>query len=287
MKYQFVDEHARQHRTRLMCKVLGLSRSSYYHWQLEGRDKRENRDRGLLNQIQTVYQLNQGRYGSPRITDELRDQGLHYGKNRIARVMKKYGLRAKTKRKFKLTTHSDHSLEVSNNLVDQNFFSGQPNRLWTSDITYIWTREGWLYLTVILDVFSRKLVGWRTSARLTTEMVRSALVMALNNRKPDQGLVFHSDRGSQYASREIRSLLEAYGIEQSMSGRGNCYDNAITESVFHTLKTELIFWERYQSRQEATSSIFEYIEVYYNRQRKHSAIGYKSPVAFEQQFNLS
>ena len=191
-------------------------------------------------------------------------------------------IRAKTKRKFKVTTIQNTKAKASENILNQNFRAISENRVWTSDITYLWTKEGWLYLSVIMDIYSRKIVGWSTGSSLSAELVARALLMALLHRNPESGIIFHSDRGSQYTSGPVRELLKSYKMTQSMSSTGNCYDNAITESFFHTLKTELIYWNRYQSREEAKKSIFEYIEIFYNRQRLHSAIGYISPVEFEE-----
>jgi len=228
-------------------------------------------------------------YGSPRITVDLRASGETCGHNRVARVMKINGIAAKTKRKFKVTTNSKHNhlrLRRTPNLVKQEFVAAKPNQLWTSDITYLPTIEGWLYLSVILDVFNRRIVGWAMSKRLKKELVITALKQALNHRTPARDMILHSDQGSQYASGDFQTLLNRNGIRPSMSGRGNCYDNAITETFFHTLKTvRLRRIKNYQTREEAKSSVFEYIEVFYNRQRRHSALGYKSPVDFENQLN--
>lgn len=201
--------------------------------------------------------------------------------------MRLHHIRAKTKRHFKVTTNSEHRLPIASDLVRQNFEVSAPNRVWTSDITYVWTREGWVYLAVILDLYARSIVGWELSSRLTADLVTSALQRALDWRTPESGLILHSDRGSQYASQEVQILVERYSIQQSMSGKGNCYDNAVTESFFHTLKTELTYFERYESRQEARSSIFEYIEVFYNRRRLHSTNGYLSPFDYEKRYSVT
>jgi len=245
-----------------------------------------NRDRSnqmLLEQIKKAFDGSKKTYGSPRVTVELRDNGLTCGHNRVARVMRSNGIAAKTKRKFKITTVSRHNQPVAQDLVNRRFEADKPNRLWSSDITYIWTKEGWLYLSVILDVCGRRIVGWSVSRRLTKELVIEAFRRAAMQRTPAPGMIFHSDQGSQYASGEFRKLLEQHGVRASMGSKGDCYDNAITESFFHTLKTELIYFENYQTREEARLSIFEYIEVFYNRKRRHSAIGYKTPVDFEKQ----
>lgn len=198
--------------------------------------------------------------------------------------MRANDLRSILKKKFKATTNSNHSLPVAENKLQQNFSIDAPNRVWTSDITYIWTSEGWLYLAIVLDIFSRYVISWKTDTRLHKEIVSQAVSKSLHSRKPTSGLIFHSDRGVQYASNEVRELLENNHITQSMSNKGNCYDNAITETFFHTLKTELVYQRQYKTRQEAELSIFEYIEVFYNRQRLHSSINYMSPVEYENQF---
>jgi transposase InsO family protein len=265
-----------------MCQVLEVKPSGYYSWKRRGKSARERENERLLREIRIIYKKRCGIYGSPRITDELRDNGHQCGENRIARLMKENQIAAKTMRRFKRTTKSDHKHPVAENLVERKFSSDGPNRLWTSDITYVWTKEGWLYLAAIMDVYSRQIVGWNMSKRLTQDLVIKALKQAIWRRQVSDGLIFHSDRGSQYAAHEFRKLLKKNGIIQSMSGGGNCYDNAIMESFFHTLKIEHVYFERYETRQEAIRSIFEYIEIFYNRVRKHSAINYKSPAEYEE-----
>ena len=285
MKYAFIEEYRYEHRISTMCRVLGVSRSGYYSWWRQ--EETLGSEMAMVAQIKEVYEQSRGLYGSPRIAAELRDRGVPCTKNRIARIMRKQGIAAKTKRKFKVTTNSKHTKVVSENLVKQEFHAERPNQLWTSDITYVWTKEGWLYLALILDVCTRMIVGWAVSARLTSGFVVEAFDRALRAHQITPEMIFHSDRGSQYASDELRAALAAVGIRQSMSGTGNCYDNAITESLIHTIKTELIYLRRYETREEATSSIFEYIEVFYNRRRRHSALNYKSPFDFQQQHFLS
>jgi len=210
----------------------------------------------------------------------LRARGIRCGKNRVARLMRENGIMAKTKRRFKITTDSKHNLPIAENLLGQDFTADAPNKTWTGDITYVWTRQGWMYLAVVLDLFNREIVGWSMRKRITKDIVTKALAMAIQRKRPQAGLIFHSDRGSQYASNEFRKLLEEHHFVQSMSGKGNCYDNAVTESFFHTLKTELVYFERYKTRSEARQGIFEYIEIFYNRVRRHSYLGYVSPVDF-------
>jgi putative transposase len=265
----------------LMCKILEVSRAGYYHWEKRKTSCRNIEDWRLLEMIRYHYNRSRGTYGLPRIYAAIRKEGLKINKKKIARLMREGKIRAKTKRKFKITTVQNTKAAASKNILKGNFNSKKENRIWTSDITYLWTKEGWLYLAVIMDVYSRKIVGWSLSSSLSAELVIKALMMAIVHRKPEEGIIVHSDRGSQYTSNAVRKLLKSYQITQSMSSTGNCYDNAITESFFHTLKTELIFWNNYQTREEAKRSIFEYIEVFYNRERLHSALNYLSPFEFE------
>lgn len=265
----------------LMCKIFEVSRAGYYHWSRRKNSFRNLEDSKLLEIIRQHYNKSRGTYGLPRIYASIRKEGLKVNKKKIARLMKANGIRAKTKRKFKVTTLQNTKAQASENMLKGNFNSEKENRIWTSDITYLWTLEGWLYLAVVMDVYSRKIVGWSLGSSLSAELVVKALTMAIVHRNPSEGIIFHSDRGSQYTSSSVRNLLKSYQITQSMSSTGNCYDNAITESFFHSLKTELIFWNRYQSREEAKRSIFEYIEIFYNRQRIHSALNYLSPEEFE------
>jgi transposase InsO family protein len=282
MKYRYIKEHHGAFRVRKMCRAVQVSESGYYRWCGKGHSRRVRENEQLLLKIRQIHRMSKQRYGSPRITEELREEGYRYNKKRIARLMRVGNIAGKTKRRFKVTTKSKHSLPVAENLVNRNFTAAGPNQLWASDITYVWTGEGWLYLLAIMDVYSRQIVGWSMSNRLTQDLAIQALRQALWRRKPLPGCIFHSDRGSQYAGEAFRTMLTQYGFRQSMSGAGNCYDNAIMETFFHTLKTELVYFERYETRSEAQTSIFEYIEVFYNRQRRHSSLNYKSPVDFEQ-----
>jgi len=264
-----------------MCRVLEVSRSGYYTWGKHQRGVRQREDERLLIHIRQAYGRGRGTYGSPRITAELRSKGMLCGKNRVARLMKQNGIKAKTKRRFKATTKSRHDLLVAENLLSQREAVEASNRVWVSDITFIWTREGWLYLAGILDAFNRKVVGWSIGDTLNHGIVAGALEKAFRREKPGRGLIFHSDRGTQYASYAFRVLLAQHGFVPSMSSKGHCYDNALMESFFHTLKTELVYFEKYQTRQEARGSVFEYIEVFYNRIRRHSSLDYCSPAEFE------
>jgi putative transposase len=261
--------------------VLEVSRGGFYSWIRRYKSRREQENEQLLIEIREEFRKGRKTYGSPSITRELKKQGKKVNKKRVARIMRENGIRAKTKRKFKVTTHSGHKYPISPNLLNQDFTASGPNKVWVSDITYIATKEGWLYLAVILDLYSRKIVGWSMLDRLTRQLVMDAFQQAVGRRGAIQGLIFHSDRGSQYASHDFRKLLTNYGCLSSMSGKGNCYDNAVPESFFHTLKTELVYGRTYETRCEAVSSVFEYIEVFYNRIRRHSSIGYLSPAEFE------
>ena len=261
--------------------MLGVSRSGYYKWAKHIDSDHQKSNEHLLVRIRDAYVRGRGTYGSPRVTAELKSKGIPCGKNRVAQLMKSNGIKAKTKRRFKATTKSKHDFLVADNLLNQRFSADEANKVWVSDITFIRTREGWLYLAAILDVFNRQIVGWSIDSKLSHELLADALRKALRNRKPERGVMFHSDRGTQYASYAFRDLMERYGFVQSMSSSGNCYDNALMESFFHTLKTELIYFEKYQTRQEARGSIFEYIELFYNRVRRHSALNYCSPAEFE------
>ena len=261
-----------------MCKVLGVSRSGYYTWRKRKPGKRWNENELLLERIQEIHQKNRRVYGSPRITEELREQGTRCGKNRIARIMKDNGIRAEVKRRFRKTTDSKHNYSLAANLLIQDGYKGP---LWASDITFVPTNEGWLYVSAVMSVKFRKIIGLSMKDQLTEELAATALKQAVTREKPSEGLIHHSDRGRQYASYGYQALLRRYGITPSMSRKGNCYDNAYMESFFSTLKRELVHGERYRTREEARLSIFEYVEVFYNRTRKHSGLGYKSPEQYE------
>ena len=281
MKYWFIDQHCSTHGVQKMCRVIEASRSGYYRWKIQPQSKRQKENEKILVEIKEAHKNSRKTYGSPRIAEELRSNGTTCSKKRVARLMKIHGIVGKAKKKFKATTNSNHTLPVAENLLNQNFAAEKPNTVWVSDITYIPTREGWLYLAVILDLYSRQVVGWAMSDRLTSGFVVRALYQAIGRRHPASGCILHSDRGVQYASTDFRDVLSAYGFIQSMSRKGNCYDNAVAESFFHTLKTEHVYDYQYETRAEARQSIFEYIEMFYNRQRRHSALGYRSPVSFE------
>lgn len=282
MIYRFIHKYRPIFSVERMCHVLAVKRSGYYAWRRRGLSHRIRRDKVLLEQIKKSHKLSKGRYGSPNILNDLRDWNFSTSRKRIARLMREAGLRSKTVRKFKATTQSKHSLPVADNLLKRNFTTHAPNKVWVSDITYVWTREGWQYLCVVLDLFNRQVVGWSMGQRLTAELAVDALMKAAMLRRPPRGLVFHSDRGVQYCSKSFRRVLGRYGMVQSMSRKGDCWDNAVAESFFGTLKQELVYHETYGSRSEARLSVFEYIEGWYNRRRRHSALGYMSPIQYEQ-----
>jgi putative transposase len=281
MKFGFMKDHSSEFRVRKMADVLDVSRSAYFAWLKREESNRSKENIRLLSRIRDVHTRSHGIYGSRRITAALRNEGQSCSKNRVARLMRKASIVSRMRRKFKITTHSKHSLSKAENLVRQNFNVDRPNRLWVSDITYLWTSEGWLYLAVILDVFSRLVVGWALSSRLHHSIVVQAFQQAVKKRDIQPGLIFHSDQGVQYACEDVKEQLKNQQISQSMSGSGNCYDNALAESFFHSLKTEWVYFEKYETREQAKLSIFEYIESFYNRQRIHSNLGYQSPESYE------
>jgi len=265
-----------------MCRVLKVSRSGYYAWRKRPVSARKMANDKLTEKIKEIYHQSRQTYGSPRIQAELRGNGLKYGHNRVARLMREAQLRAKQKGKFKVTTtDSNHNYPVAPNLLKQDFAASRSNEKWVSDLTYIPTAEGWLYLAAVMDLYSRRIVGWAMGHTLARWLTMAALQMALESRQPPPGLLHHSDRGSQYASHDYQALLTKHQMQVSMSRKGNCYDNAPMESFFGTLKTELVHHRLYATRAEAKTDIFEYIEVFYNRSRRHSALAYQSPVAFE------
>lgn len=270
-----------------MCKILEVCRSSYYDW-LRPQDsplKLENKQ--LAEKVKITFLKSRKTYGTRRIKRELSKEGLIVSRRRLKRIMQEQELLVKTKKKFKATTtDSKHSLPVAENLLNRNFSPEYPDTMYVGDITYIPTKEGWLYLAVVIDLFSRQVVGWSMDKHMKTTLVNNALLMALWKRKPAKGLVWHSDRGSQYASKSHREILKQYGIIQSMSRKGNCWDNSVSESFFHTLKVELIHHENFKTREEAKTAIFDYIETFYNRVRMHSANGYMSPVEYEMAQNF-
>jgi putative transposase len=279
--FAFIHEHKDVWPVRLMCDALGVSSSGFYAWRDRPESEQQRRRTALLVEVRTVHAEVKERYGSPRIHAELKDNGVECCVNTVAKLMADNGIRAKTARKFRNTTDSNHALPVAANVLDRQFEASGPNEKWVADITYIPTREGWLYLAAVEDLYSRMVVGWSMADHMESRLVVDALEMAVQRRLPGEGLVAHSDRGSQYASDHYQRLLGRHGIECSMSGVGQCWDNAPMESFFATLKKELVHHEDYQTRQQGRASIFEYIEAFYNPKRRHSALDYQSPANYE------
>lgn len=279
-----MEQHA-HFKIKTMTRALKVSRSGFYDWrrakgkQSASQQRRDARDA----QIRSLFEAGKGRNGAPRLSQDMADLGLNCNRKTVAESMRRQNLRAKGARKFKATTNSKHNLPVAPNLLQQDFSADAPNQKWAGDITYLWTDEGWLYLAVMLDLYSRKVVGWAMSERMTATLVCDALRMALWRRKMPTGVMVHSDRGSQYCSHDYQHLIFTHKLKCSMSAKGNCYDNACAESFFHSLKVEMIHGERFATRAAMREAVFEYIEVDYNRNRRHSANGYVSPEAFEAQ----
>ena len=284
MKYGFISEHREEFTIAAMCRILEMSVSGYYRWRGRRSSNRAQENERLLSMIEAIHKESRNQYGSPKVYRRLRQQGQSCNHKRVERLMRKAGIKAKRVRKFKLTTDSRHSEPAAGNLLDRRFDVSEPDKVWVSDITYLWTGEGWLYLAIFLDLFSRMVVGWSMSERITSELVISAFEMGQQKRGGRVSPMVHSDRGSQYASSSFRQELAGYGCLQSMSRRGNCWDNAVAESFFSALKLELVSDERFSNRQQARDSIFEYIELFYNRSRIHSAAGYLSPAEYEEKF---
>jgi transposase InsO family protein len=281
MKYLFIEKHQLDYAVRDLCQVLGVSRSGYYAWRVGQARGEDPQLKALLEHIRRIHKMSRRTYGSPRIHAQLKAEGFHYNRKRIARLMRLKGIVGLRKQRKVRTTNSRHDYPVAPNLLNREFQAEQANQKWVADFTYIPTHEGWLYLAVVLDLYSRKAVGWSMKPEMTTELVEEALKMALYERQPDPGLLHHSDRGSQYASDQLRKILDDHHISVSMSRTGNCYDNAVMESFFSTLKCEWVAFQDYQTRTQASRDIFSYIAGFYNRTRLHSTLRYRSPDQFE------
>lgn len=284
MRYACILRHFGEFTVRLMCRVLEVAPSGFYAWRARGPSERARRDERLRLHIRLLHRTTKERYGSPKIHSQLRAQGLRCGHNRVARLMREEGLRAKRCPRFRVTTQSSHNYPLVENRLSRRFelsSNRQINQVWAADITYLPTREGWVYLAVILDVASRRVVGWSVDRLLERALPIKALTMALTQRRPLSGLLHHSDRGSQYASAEYQSLLSQHGLTSSMSRAGDCWDNAVVESFFATLKTELVRGANWQTREQAKHAVVEFIEVWYNRQRRHQTLNYRTPVQYE------
>jgi putative transposase len=287
MRYQFIQAHQDEFPVQRVCSVLGVSTSGYYAWRERSVSVRRQANQQLLLEIRAIHNRSRKTYGSPRVHAELKEDGFRVGKNRVARLMRAENLRGQRKKKQPRTTNSQHSYPVAPNRLNRDFQATRPNEKWLADITYIPTAEGWLYLAVVLDLFSRKIVGWAFAATLESGLVEQAFRMAVQDRSALYGLLHHSDRGSQYAGGAYQQLLVDQHMQISMSRTGNCYDNAPMESFFSTLKCEHVHFQYYRTRQEATTDIFSYIVGFYNRQRRHSSLGYLSPDEFERRYYIN
>lgn len=285
MKYQFIEANRPMAPLRVFCRALGVTKTGFLAWRYRPASARRTQDQRFAERIRRIHHDSGSAYGSPRIHQELRAQDLRVSRKRVARLMRELGITADLPKRFVVTTDSDHDQPVAANLLDRDFTATAPDQKWATDITYIPTDEGFLYLAAIEDLFSRKIVGWAMDAHMETSMVLRALDMAMADRRPQAALIHHSDRGSQYASHDYRQRLLDRGIAISMSRRGNCYDNACAESLWARLKVELVHRRRFRTRDEAKQAIFHYIEVFYNRVRRHSALGYISPEAFEAEYH--
>jgi transposase InsO family protein len=281
MRFRLIDAMKASMPVDRVCALMDVSSSGYYAWKNRGPSRRQLDDMVLLAHIRSQFSTSNETYGAPRMHVELKEDGLDIGRHRVARLMRENGLKVLQKRRYKKTTDSCHGGPVAANLLDQDFACDGPDQKWGADISYIWTAEGWLYLAIVLDFYSRRIVGWATSDRLRKDLALNALRQAIVMRVPEPGLIHHSDRGSQYCSYEYRNLLVARHIHASMSGKGNCYDNAMVETVFKTIKSEMIWRPSFQTRRQATNAIGRYIDGFYNPRRRHSALGYKSPITFE------
>ena len=287
MRFALIDQAKEQFPVHRLCGVLGVSASGYFAWKDRPACRRQRDDLVLLAHARSSFALSNGTYGSPRMTRELQEQsanwGFAVGRRRTARLMRENDLKARQKRRFKRTTDREHSWPIAPNIIDQDFAADGPNQKWGVDISYVWTREGWLYLAVVIDLFSRRVVGWAVGDRLHRRLAIAALQTALAMRRPPEGLIHHSDRGIQYCSIDYQAVLRSHGIRISMSGRGNCYDNAMVETFFKTLKSELVWRTTFFTRAEAERDIARYIDGFYNPVRRHSALDYLSPAQFEKQ----
>ena len=282
MRFRFIEDRRADYPVMIMCGVLGVSPAGYYAWRSRPESRRSAANRDLVDDIKRVHRDTSGRYGSPRIHVELKAQGRGASRGRIERLMRRHGIRAIMARPRRVrTTDSRHDLPIAPNLLDRSFTATAPNQVWLADITYIETDQGWLYLAAVMDLYSRRIVGWAMADHLRASLPLAALRMAISAQRPDDGLIHHSDRGVQYASADYRKLMQSAGLRASMSRKGDCYDNAPMESFFHTLKTELVHHSHYATRPEATRDIFAYIEGFYNRTRRHSSIGSISPIEME------
>jgi transposase InsO family protein len=281
MRFRFIEEHRHAFCTKRMCDVLDVSGRGLRAYRSRPASQRQRTDMVVLAHIKEQSRLSLGSYGRPRMTEELKELGLNIGHRRVGRLMRENGIRVERSKKYKVTTDSNHAFNIAPNLLDRDFHADAPNQKWAGDISYVWTREGWLYLAVILDLHSRRVIGWAVSNRMKRDLAIRALKMAVALRQPPNGCIHHTDRGSQYCSHDYQKLLRQHGFQVSMSGKGNCYDNSAVETFFKTIKAELIWRRSWQTRRDAELAIFQFINGFYNPRRRHSALGWKSPVAFE------
>ena len=281
MRFRFIEEHRYAFCAQRMCDVLDVSSRGLRAYRSRPASQKQRSDMVVLAHIKEQSRLSLGSYGRPRMTEELKELGLNVGHRRVGRLMRENGIRVERSRKYKATTDSNHSFNIAPNLLNRDFHAERANQKWAGDISYVWTREGWLYLAVILDLHSRRVIGWAVSNRMKRDLAIRALKVAVALRQPPSGYIHHTDRGSQYCSHDYQKLLRQNGFKVSMSGRGNCYDNSAVETFFKTIKAELIWRQTWQTRRQAEAAIFKYINGFYNPRRRHSALGWKSPVAFE------
>ena len=281
MRFAFIDQYDGKLSQGQLCKLLEVTDRGYRSWRSRPISQRQRDDMVILAHIREQHRLSLGSYGRPRMTEELQELGLEVGHRRVGRLMKQNGIKVVRTHKYKATTDRAHNLNITPNLLAQDFTTTGPNQKWAGDISYIWTQQGWLYLAVIIDLYSRRVVGWAVSNRLKKDLAIRALEMAINLRQPPKGCSHHTDRGSQYCSHKYQKLLTQHGFKVSMSGKGNCYDNAVVETFFKTLKAELVWRQPWYTRRQCELALFQYINGFYNPRRRHSALGYKSPVTFE------
>lgn len=287
MKYAWIAEHRQLHSVAACCRALGVSRSGYYDWHARGPSRRQRQDRELTERIRRLHEQTRHAYGSRKIWHALRQEGIACGKHRVARLRREAGIVTRRRRRFLIPTRAKRQQWLAPNVLDRQFTVSRPNRAWVGDITFIGLPHGWLYLAVLIDLYARRVVGWSMSTRINQALVMDTLDMAVQRRQPPPGLIHHSDRGALYGGRAYREYLQQQRMQPSMSRKGDCWDNAVAESFFSTLKNELIWGRRFPSAQQARSAIFDYIEVFYNRQRRHQTLGYHSPVQFEQMASVS
>ena len=285
MKYSFIRDHAQRSPVVHLCRLLGVRRSAYYDWRNQPCKVISQEEFALRQRMKALFKASRESLGSRTLARKLREEGFEVGRDRTRRLMKALNLKVKQKRKYKATTDSKHQLPVAENVLNRQFSPQAPNQVWGTDITYLWTQQGWVYLAVVIDLYSRRVVGWSMDRRMKKALVIRALMMAINLRKPPPGLIHHSDRGSQYASHGYQALLKQHGVICSMSRKGNCWDNAPVERFFSSLKREWTGDRLYRTRQEAIADVREYVAVYYNSQRLHSTLGYKTPMNYEKDLN--